>query len=539
MSRTKQRFMSSYFRYAAIIVLVVLVGFDATSQVKQTHRYEVKRRNMDDPYSIIPLREEGLLLLKEKNKYEGSLKYWDLTLLDTALKEVTVSDILVNYRYPFIGYEHAPGNLFLLFRTGDSPRNSFFLIHLTLPDLREISRNEIDHELEFKLTHFSRVGGNLVFGGYVSNEPAVFLFDKRNGQIKVLPGFFQKDNELVDLRVNHNETFNTVLVDRSLRNDRKLVFRTFDQSGTMLMEDVVSIDEGKTLQSSITSRLEREDLLLAGTWGDKQGKQSYGFFALPVDPFAEQEVTYFAFGELDHFTNYLNPKRAARIKEATRRDLDQGRRPAFTAYVMPYRITEHPKGYLMLAEVYDPVQKSNPYYNSPFSNPYYGSPYYHYNPFWPAYYYPGMRMYRPFSHDQTQRGISEVKTEASVLVAFDPNGNRLWDLSISLDDIEKSALEQITDYYFSGTHAYILYKKESELVGTIINIEDGSSEEVKQRIKTLEDLDEIRSDKDQDDGLRHWIDNTFYLWGYQTIRNIHNKDDRVRNVFYVNKVVVE
>src|SRR5690606_30201030 len=126
-----------------------------------------------------------------------------------------------------------------------------------------------------------------------------------------------------------------------------------------------------------------------------------------------------------------------------------------------------------------------------------------------------------------------------VLVAFDPNGNRLWDLSISLDDIEKSALEQITDYYFSGTHAYILYKKESELVGTIINIEDGSSEEVKQRIKTLEDLDEIRSDKDQDDGLRHWIDNTFYLWGYQTIRNIHNKDDRVRNVFYVNKVVVE
>src|SRR5690606_3744856 len=163
-------------------------------------------------------------------------------------------------------------------------------------------------DLDFRITHFNKVGSNIVFGGYVSNEPAILLYESGNKSLKVLPGFFQKDNELVELRSNENSTFNAVLVDRSQRSERKLVFRTYDQSGNLLLEDIVPFDDAKSLQHGLSSQLRRDELMVLGTWGDKQGKQSYGFFALAIDPFSQQEVKYYPFGMLDNALDYLKPK---------------------------------------------------------------------------------------------------------------------------------------------------------------------------------------------------------------------------------------
>jgi hypothetical protein len=506
------------------------------AQVKQTHRYEKKQKNSDEYFSIIALKEEGLALLRDKNKYNGGKKLWDLVLLDTALRERNTLELEIEQRYPLIGYEHTKGHLYLLYRTGETNRNSFSLIDIDIVQGSQLSRYEIKPELDFKLTHFSKVGGNIVLGGYVSNEPAILLYEMGDNQIKVIPGFFQKDNELVDLRVNQNQTFNTVLIDRSLRSERKLVFRTFDETGKLLLEDIVPIGDDRSLQTSISSTLEREDLIILGTWGDRQGKQSSGFFSLAVDPFSEQKINFLSFGEFEHFTDYLNPKRAQRIKDNAREDALEGRKPSFTNYVMPFKIEEHPEGFLLLAEVYHPSSNISPYYGNPYGNPYY-NPYYYYNPFWPGY-YPGMRMYRPTSYGNNVKNTDEIKTNAGVLIAFDSKGKPLWDHSIKMDELKKPSLEQVSDYVFKNSTVYFIYKKESELHIKAINVHDGSAKESIEKIRLNDPVDEIRSEKEHEDGTKHWVGNTFYIWGYQTIRNVQNKDDRVRDVFYINKVVV-
>jgi hypothetical protein len=513
-------------------------GTFSYAQPRQTHRFETKQKDSDEYYSIIPLKQEGLALLREKNKYNGGKRLWELTLLDTALQERKTFDVEVEHRYPLIGYENSKGRLFLLYRTGDNNKNSFELITIDTEEGKELSRKEIKPELDFKVTHFSRVGSNMVLGGYVSNEPAVLLYDLSDNQIKVVPGFFQKDNELIDLRVNQNQTFNAVIIDRSTRSERKLVFRTFDETGKLLLEDVVPIAEDRSLQTSITSTLEREDLAILGTWGDRQSKQSSGFFSLPVDPFNEQKINFIAFGELEHFTDYLNPKRAERIKENSRADVLEGRKPSFTSYVMPFRLEEYKEGYLLLAEVYHPSNNINPYYTSPYSNPYYANPYSYYNPFWPGY-YPGMRMYRPYAYGNNVKNSDEIKTHASVLVAFDAKGRRVWDQSFKLDEVKKPALEQVADYYYTESAVYFIYKKESELFIKTINTNDGSAKEHTEKIKLNDPIEEIRSDREYEDGVRYWTGNSFYVWGYQTIRNIQLKDERIRDVFYINKVVVD
>jgi hypothetical protein len=518
------------------ILFFFLIAVCCHAQVIQTNRFERTQKNSDEYFSIISLKEEGLALLREKNKFfEGSQK-WELVFLDTALNETKTLEIDIEHRHPLIGYEYVPGYLYLLYRDGETTKNNFELIELSLSSQSETARYNIKPELDFKLTHFSKVGENMVLGGYVSNEPAVLLFTMATKVITVVPGFFQKDNELVDLRVNQNKTFNTLIIDRSTRSERKFIFRTFDENGKLLLDDIVPIQDDRTLQTSISSSLIREDLLVLGTWGDRQGKQSLGFFSLSVDPFAEQKINYLHFGELDHFTDYMSPKRAARIKDNTREDILKNDKPSFTAYVMPFKIEEHPEGYILLAEVYHPSSSTNPYYNSPYSNPYYNNPYSYYNPFWPGY-YPGMRMYRPYSYGSNSRSTDEIRTYESVLIAFDPKGNRIWDQSVKLDEVKKPALEQLSDYFYNKSSVYFMYKKESELLSKVISMADGSAKESSQKIRLSDPVDEIRSENENEDGIKHWTGNSFYMWGYHTIRNVH-KEDRVRDIFYINKVVV-
>ena len=51
-------------------------------------------------------------------------------------------------------------------------------------------------------------------------------------------------------------------------------------------------------------------------------------------------------------------------------------------------------------------------------------------------------------------------------------------------------------------------------------------------------MTEVRHEREQNGGILHWVGNSFYMWGYQTIRNPNN-EERVREVFYLNKVVVD
>lgn len=519
------------------LLILLLIAFSSQAQIAQTKRFEKEQKNSDEFFSIISLKDEGLALMREKNKFLEGKQKWELVFLDTALNETKNLELEVELRHPLIGYEYVPGSLYLLFRTGETTKNSFELIELQISTGSEVARHDIKPELDFKITHFSKVGNNIVLGGYVSNEPAVLLYSLSSKNITVVPGFFQKDNELVDLRVNQNQTFNTVIIDRSTRSARKLIFRTFDENGKLLLEDIVPIEDDRSLQTSISSQLVREDLLVLGSWGDRQGKQSLGFFSLQVDPFNEQKIKFFHFGELEHFTDYLNPKRAARIRENTKEDVLENRKPSFTAYVMPFKIEEHPDGFILMAEVYHPSSSSNPYFNSPYSNPYYANPYYYYNPFWPGY-YPGMRMYRPYNYGNNVKNAEEIKTYESVVIAFDPKGERLWDQSIKMDEVKKPALEQLSDYFYNKQFVYFFYKKESELFTKAISMHDGAAKESSQKIRLSDPVDEIRSENESEDGIKHWTGNTFYMWGYQTIRNVH-KDDRVRDVFYINKVVVD
>lgn len=529
------RFFFCTFLCFIVCAFIVISSY---AQILQPRRYERKQKGSDDYFTIIPLKDEGLCLLRHKDKFNGGKRVWEFLLLDTALQEVKTVEFEEENRNNLVGYEYVPGYLYFLYRAGETSRNNLQLIEFKTNG--ELSgRFEINPELDFKLTHFIKAGSKMILGGYVSKEPVILIYEMATNLIKVVPGFFQKDNELVDLRANQNKTFNTILIDRSNRQEKKFIFRTFDENGELLLEDVVPIEEKKSLQTSISSTLERDEILVAGSWGDRQAKQSVGFYSLPIDPFHEQKINYFTFGELTHYLDYMKPARARRIRESSEKDISEGRNPDFYNYIMPYKVEENKEGFLMLAEVYTPVSTSNQFIG-PYGSPYgYGMPYgnpYIYNPYYGNYFV--NRMYNPYSYGNNVRNSDQIKTTQSVLIAFDPNGKLLWDQSMKMENIESASLGQVSDFNYSKGEIVFIYKsKDAELKIKVIDPVGGDVQEVTEKIKLTDPNDQFRSEKEQEGGLRKWYDNTFYIWGYQTIRNL-SMEDRVRDVFYINKVVV-
>jgi len=505
------------------------------AQIAQPSRFEEERKYSDRNYNMVSLKEEGIALIHDNEKYEDGKKIWDLTLLDSSLTKTWSGTLRLNSRLQFIGYEYLPGNLYLLFRNGELNSNDLHLVHHQLAT-HEIDTYEIKHQVDFRITHFSMAGPNAVFGGYIVREPAVFLYSLHDNQLKVVPGFFLHDTELLDLRVNHNTTFNVLMTERGTTKDqKKLIVRTYDESGTMLMDDIIAIDPDKNLISGMTSSLLKDEMIVVGTYGFGLSRQTSGFFSVMVDPFSEQPVRYTDLTQFNHLLDYMGQKRATKVKQNGEQQRQKGKAPNFKSNVALIRVQETQKGFLLLAEVYNSSSGSthSSYWNT---SPYgFGNGY---SPYGPYANYSNRYYNTPYSTNPIQN--TEVKMVEGVVVLFGENGLPDWDESFEFDNMKYPALEQISDFTETGKGIVMAYKKESKIFSKNVTIHDSVIKMDTTDIRLPGESDKIRNESEGDGGMRHWYKNYFYTWGYQSIKDPSKKmDDPNRHVFYINKLGVE
>jgi hypothetical protein len=511
-----------------LLFFAAFVWTNAISQLKQTSRYEKEYRYHDQDFLIVPLEREGISLIREKNKFKSGKQFWELIVLDTTLQEKYHLELEIDLRNELSGYEYEEGFLHLLF-TRKETKGVMGLVSIQLKD-GAIQQYEIKPELIFVLTQFCKIGDRFALGGYVNLEPTVLLFTPATNSLKIVPGFFSKDTELIDMRANKNQTLNTLMLENGDRSSRKITLRTFDSSGKELFKHSVNIDEEIVLHNGICSTLELDELVLIGTWGKRNSKQALGYYSIVVNPFGESKINRTYFGGLEHYLDYMKPKRAAKIKARTSELLEKGKLPDFTNHVMPLKITESKKHFLFLSESFIPTREENRNTMSPYSNPAIPAPY--------GGYYRSNNIYNPnYPSGSSVTLDDDGKTIQGALVAYSPKGTVLWDYSIKLNDVKKPSNQQTIDYYLTDHQVKLMYKKEAALNVKSFDLDTGEATEFVEKIQTLSPGDEIRSDETLGE-IRNWYGNIFYAWGYQTIRNRSNPS-KTRDVFYVNKVVVD
>ncbi|HET9052609.1 MAG TPA: hypothetical protein VFM90_00445, partial [Cyclobacteriaceae bacterium] len=265
-----------------IILFTLSVSFPyfVYAQIVQAERYEVEHRSADEDFTIIPLKEDGLALFRKQFKFNDRKRIWELTLLDSAAALKKTIELEVDNQGELAGHEHSNGFVHLLFIRNEF-RGDMLVVSVNLSTY-EYAHTKVTTELKINLTHFSKCGDNFVFGGDVGEEPAIFIYTPSTKSFITVPGFFKKRTELIDVQVNDNQTFNTVLISRENPDNAKIIFRTFDPFGKQLLEDVISTRD-RTLKTGMSTNLKRDDLMILGTWGDNTTNRASGFYGVPVN----------------------------------------------------------------------------------------------------------------------------------------------------------------------------------------------------------------------------------------------------------------
>ena len=521
--------------FAFLICISIVTS--AKSQLIQGYRFEEEIKSEDEGFTVISLKKEGLALIREKKDIEHGKKKWQLEILDTTLSKRWSSELELESRLTFVGYEYAPKHVYLLFREGEADYHNFRMITIDFVE-KSTKTHEIKFEVEFRLTHFIIAGTSAVFGGYVSSEPVILLYDRENGLLKVLPGLFVREMKLLDLRANQNESFNILLSEKLDKDHSNLVVRTFDTTGGLILEDVIKIDPKLIIQHGLTGILERDELIVTGTYSVSGNQQAAGFFSTVVDPFNDQTVYYNDFGTMNHFLDYLSPKRSGKIKAKAQQLKTQGQLPSYTTGVIPIRIEERNDGFYLLSEAYHASTASSNSY--PYSSNYYRSyPYGGYGGYYPSAsnpYYSPTRYGTPYPGNNTA-ALHDVLMLACVVIKMGTTGKVEKDASMKLTNVRQSGLEQTGDFVIHKDSILIIYKKDNEIFSQneIGDLEEKAT--VKQTlIKLQNDREELKNDHDSEGTTRHWFNNSFYVWGYQVIKDPQRVLDKTRRVFYVNRV---
>ncbi|HQQ83002.1 MAG TPA: hypothetical protein PK059_07405 [Cyclobacteriaceae bacterium] len=523
-------------RILSLFMLVMTASFCTSAQISQPGRFEIDAKFTDNGVHLIPLREEGLVLVHQLNKFDKGKRKWQLQFLDTLLTEKWTKEIDLDNRLELVGFEHTAHQVYLLYREGSNVTHNFQMLIVDFAN-QAYTHHNIRFELTFRMTHFTVAGNTAIFGGYIVNEPVILLFDSSSDKPKVLPGLLMKDMSLLDVRVNQNHSFNVVLYERSKRDGRKLIVRTFDSDGNPLVEDEIIIDSRYAILTGITSSLEQDEMIVVGTYGEQGSKQALGIFSSVVDPFQEQAVHYTDFAALHHFLDPLKPRKQERIKAKAQLLRSQGKIPDYRTFLNPYRIEERPKGFYVMAEQYFSSSHGSPY-SSPYAT---ANPYVFNNPY-SMYSYPVNRVYSPFYNDPyfSNSRHSDVRMVQTVVIELNEQGVITKDTSLKLDDIRQPSIDQVSDFALVRDSVVMMYKKESSIVHSEEAGEEGEKPTIHTTpIRLMSPQDILRNENEAEGALRHWYGHSFYLWGFQTIRNTTNTEEPTRRVYYINKVQVK
>jgi hypothetical protein len=510
---------------------LLIAGVTTMAQLSQPARFEKKKKSGDHDFTVVSMGEKGIALFRDQQKYQKGDNLWELIILDSTLQETWAKELVIENRFNLIGQEYRDEVLYFLFRVGETEQGKLKIIKVDFK-AGQTEEHNYEPELNIRLTHFNVVANQVVLAGYVSNQPTVLLYDLSNDHAKIIPGLLIDNTELLDVRVNINNTFNVLIAERESKLKKRLISKTFDRSGAMLLDDVIEVDPDKVILSGFTSTLIRDELMIMGTWGEGSLKQAAGVFTVLVDPYTDQKVNYYDFAQLNHFLDYLKPKAAAKtkVKSETRRKL--GKIPEFKANVLPARLEETKNGFLFYMEAYysSANVNNNRWNNSPYGN--YPYSLYGYNPY--------RNFYSPFNYGYPysvgNNNAPETKMLHGSLAVFNEKGKLVADHGLKLDNLKMVSPEQVSDFIYAPTKCTLVYSKEKEIHYQVSQLDGVALLDEKVSIQLKSPSESVRSDNEEVTLARFWYGSFFFLFGNQTIRSTEGEN---REVFYINKIKVE
>ncbi|MFY0600005.1 MAG: hypothetical protein JXR03_10065 [Cyclobacteriaceae bacterium] len=484
---------------------------DTSSYIHQVNRIEFDKGYANDIYHIIQGEETGLLVAVQTWNNSGDGNQWNLNHLDTALNIVWTKIVFVPLDSYFVGYDFYDGKYYLLFNANEYDTTELLLYEIDA-ETTDIETYEINTVFPMLLSEFEVLNGTVLLAGSTNYKPAMLTYDFVEQKPKVIPGIYDKQGEILDLLMDDELGMFTVIIsERTANKNFTVIAKTFTSSGDLIQENKVLPSEKQNIVDGVATNFYGGFQYMAGTYSKKSTTYSNGFYLAKFINGRQQLIKYHDYASLDNFFSYMNEKREQRMKEKIKKKAERGKNPNLSYRLLVHDIIQRGDEYLMIAEAYYPR------YSNSYSS------------------YSAYGRYSPNSRYNTS--FMGFNFTHAVVVAFDKNGEILWDNSFSIDNVLTYGLEEFVSVSTYKDKVVLMYLDENVIHSKVVNENEIVEGKAFNSVKLAYENDELKSRNPEIEGLKPWYGDTSYAYGVQRIKNEKGAGGKIfRNIFYINKI---
>ena len=500
------------YRWTIALFLTLLAIGPVKAQFQVQGRFEVPvtRGAVQEEFEVLSLKKKGLFFLAKREKWRNPEVNWEMTRLDTTLKEVWKSA----YSLP------------LLFDATDMyyDEKQFIYFLLTRYDRKEFKILKINTEngviekfegrlpLKATLTNLKATQDYIFLIGSFQSNIAALRYNTLDGSTKVVPSIYDKTFNRIEGYTKKDINTGFFL----MANTRLCQYKVSAYSNIVGMQATRKLEFPKkyNLHSATLYPLNATESLVLGTYSKRCQPYPQGIASVLIKNGQQGRTVLNKFIDYRNFFNYRSPKKVKRIRERILRKAAKGK-----DYILGSKMAlsdvvemENSNNILVVAERYWYRNKAVP----PTS---FG------------------RASTPLTQDR-----GNYQFNSASITAFNRRGVKQWDNTIKMKyGVTADQLKTQVRIGFQGDSVILAYMRQRRegvtptLCTKLIFKGRTIKEETEEEVMNLDEKDKIYSSNDQH--FVHWYGDVFLLWGEQTVVNYHSDDVQARReVAFINKL---
>ena len=189
--------------------------------------------------------------------------------------------------------------------------------------------------------------------GYIQSRPVAMYLDFRDGTARVLPGSFNRNGEVNDLKLHSDATFELLLASH-FPHGKSMVLQRYSADGQLVRSSVIRPEGSRQLIFGRMSALGDDSVLVAGTYG-RGPENSRGIFTALVTPDQQYILRFYNYADLRNYFGFLPDRKERRIRQRIARRREKGRPLRFPTRMLVHELTPDGNVIHLLGEAIQPV----------------------------------------------------------------------------------------------------------------------------------------------------------------------------------------
>ena len=496
--------------YIFLITMVVKAQMDIQAAsggyLVNTAQFILPIPNEVQDVHVIYAAKNGIVLwVNNFNKFGDAQSAGSLIHLDTALTVYWEKPFLVPLGYTLLGWDHSVDQVQLLFSRKQYEKELFSVFKIDL-NTGSSKEQKLSTVFPIEVTHFEALDDFILLGGTTNHKPVVVTFNKSNNP-QVVPGIYGNENEIVNISIDDlSGIFSVIMAEKNRTKNLGLTIYGYSRENQQLFKNKGVATRGRNLLNGTVIAPLENSRYLAGSFSNNGTRMSKGLF---ISKFTGDQLSflkYYEFAYFEHFFEFMGLGQMQKLKERIKRKTEEGKKINLNYRVIIHEMIQNKEQLILSGEVYYPQHTD-------------------------------VQTFIPSSNtDHIPYSNSGFNSTHAFAVAFDEEGNMLWDHSFPMQDMFFMSLEKKAEFLSVSNRIEVYTLNKNMIRARIFKGQEIVEHELEILVSLGVDSDKWMWKNPEIESVVSWYDQFILAFGKQQILSSSNRNTSFKEIFYLNKI---